>query len=99
MLDEVAEAARGTSQELVDTDGDGLADFVETHTGTFVDAADTGTDPLDPDSDGDGESDGDEVLGGGDPLDAGVGVPASLVVGGVGRHRMLRLGHGQWSLA
>jgi hypothetical protein len=44
-----------------DTDGDGLADVVETNTGTFVDINNTGTDPLDPDTDGDGCADGEEL--------------------------------------
>ncbi len=44
-----------------DTDGDGLADGVETNTGTFVDATNTGTDPNDPDTDDDGLADGVET--------------------------------------
>lgn len=48
---------------VVDTDGDGLADCVETDTGIYVSTGNTGTSPTDPDSDGDGFSDGDEVLG------------------------------------
>ena len=44
-----------------DDDNDGLADEVETGTGTFVDETDTGTDSLDPDTDDDGLPDGDEV--------------------------------------
>lgn len=46
-----------------DSDGDGLADCVETHTGRFISAQDTGTDPLQADTDGDGIGDGEEVLG------------------------------------
>ncbi|MEZ5165799.1 MAG: hypothetical protein R2695_04645 [Acidimicrobiales bacterium] len=46
-----------------DTDGDRLPDWVETDTGIFVDKTDTGTDPADPDTDGDGIDDGDEVTG------------------------------------
>lgn len=46
-----------------DDDNDGLLDTVETNTGTFVDAADTGTNPLVPDTDADGFNDGAEVNG------------------------------------
>lgn len=46
-----------------DSDGDGLADCVETNTGRFIDASNTGTDPLQADTDGDGLGDGEEVLG------------------------------------
>ena len=53
----------------LDSDGDGLPDCVETHTGVFVDLTDTGTDPRAADTDGDGLSDGDEVLGTLDGLD------------------------------
>ena len=52
-----------------DTDNDGLADAVETNTGTYVDENDTGTDPNNPDSDGDGYYDGEEVRMGSDPTD------------------------------
>ncbi len=44
-----------------DADGDGLADGVETNTGIFVSASDTGTDPNDPDTDDDGLVDGVET--------------------------------------
>jgi hypothetical protein len=40
------EFARGTDPRRADTDGDGLRDGVETNTGTFVSATDTGTNPL-----------------------------------------------------
>jgi hypothetical protein len=50
-----------------DADGDGLQNSVETNTGTFVDASDTGSDPFNADSDGDGLSDGEEVALGSDP--------------------------------
>lgn len=46
---------------FLDTDGDGLADVYETHTGAYVDAGNTGTNPYDADSDGDGLADGAEV--------------------------------------
>ena len=51
----------GVKGPIVDTDGDGLADSVETNTGKFVDANNTGTDPNVADTDGDGMNDGDEV--------------------------------------
>jgi hypothetical protein len=50
-----------------DNDDDGLLDVVETGTGTYVSPTDTGTDPLNPDSDGDGYNDGDGVVLGSDP--------------------------------
>jgi hypothetical protein len=53
-----------------DADGDGLPNEAETGTGIFVSSTDTGTDPLDPDSDDDGSLDGFEVLHGSDPNDA-----------------------------
>ena len=46
-----------------DADSDGLPDCVETNTGIFASAADTGTDPHNPDTDGDGLLDGEEVNG------------------------------------
>jgi hypothetical protein len=51
----------------VDTDGDGLYDSVETNTGTYVSLTDTGTDPNNADSSGDGFNDGDVVSAGYDP--------------------------------
>ena len=54
---------------VLDTDLDGLPDAIETGTGTFVDASDTGTDPADPDTDADGFNDGVEVASGTDPTD------------------------------
>jgi hypothetical protein len=50
-----------------DDDGDGLLDVVETNTGFFAGASDTGTDSLIVDSDGDGLGDGVEVAAGTDP--------------------------------
>jgi hypothetical protein len=52
-----------------DDDDDGLLDEVETNTGVFVSASDTGSDPTNPDSDGDGVDDGTEVSIGTDPND------------------------------
>lgn len=46
-----------------DDDNDGLDDVVETDTGTFVDANDTGSNPFVADTDGDGFADGEEVTG------------------------------------
>ncbi|HYI60570.1 MAG TPA: hypothetical protein VEW93_02065 [Acidimicrobiales bacterium] len=46
-----------------DTDGDGLPDALETDDGTYTSASDAGTDPANPDTDNDGISDGEEVLG------------------------------------
>ena len=61
----------------LDTDGDGLKDLVETNTGVFDSATDTGTDPLAADSDGDGFLDFDEVAALTDPTDP-ESVPTSL---------------------
>lgn len=46
-----------------DTDGDRLPDCYETNTGLFVSTTNTGTDPNNPDTDGDNIGDGDETLG------------------------------------
>ncbi len=54
----------GTSCVIgTDSDGDRLDDCFETNTGIFVSGVDTGTDPLDADTDDDDIRDGDEVLG------------------------------------
>jgi hypothetical protein len=45
----------------LDSDQDGLLDHVETNTGVYVDENNTGTDPENDDTDGDGVKDGDEV--------------------------------------
>jgi hypothetical protein len=55
--------------DLLDSDGDGLLNSVETNTGSFVDENDTGTDPFDADSDDDGVEDGAEVALGTDLFD------------------------------
>gem|GEM_PF-4864505 len=62
-----------------DDDGDGLADIVETATGTYVSEEDTGSDPLNADSDGDGIDDGIEVATGLDPNVAESALPALSV--------------------
>ncbi len=50
-----------------DDDDDWLLDIYETDTRIFVDETDTGSDPLDPDTNGNGIIDGEEVFLGGDP--------------------------------
>ncbi len=64
-------APPGSGQRLgLDRDEDLLFNGVETGTGVFVSASDTGTDPALKDTDGDGFEDGDEVLNlGSDPND------------------------------
>lgn len=52
-----------------DTDDDGLPDGAEDNTGVYVSPAQTGTDPLDPDTDGDRFDDGWEVALGSNPHD------------------------------
>ena len=59
-----AELLARTDPTNPDTDDDGLSDGVETGTGTFVGATDTGTDALNADTDGDGLSDGAETNSG-----------------------------------
>ena len=63
-----------------DDDNDGLLDVVETNTGIFISAIDTGTDPLNTDTDEDGFTDDVEVAEGSDPTDpASTPVPTPLV--------------------
>jgi len=60
----------GVGDVCNDEDLDGLIDALETDTGIFVSADDTGSDPLVADTDGDGLGDGKEVLDyGSDPND------------------------------
>lgn len=59
----------GRSAIPVNDDDDGLLDVVETNTSVFIDENDTGTDPLDTDTDDDGFEDGSEVAKGADPAD------------------------------
>jgi Bacterial TSP3 repeat len=64
-------APRPPSNPVVaDTDGDGLTDGVESNTGTFVNAADPGTNAANYDTDGDLFPDGYEITRGSSPLDA-----------------------------
>lgn len=62
-LADLGEYERDTDPTKSDTDSDGLSDRVETGTGRFVSANDTGSSPKKPDTDGDGRNDRDEVLG------------------------------------
>jgi hypothetical protein len=66
-----------------DDDHDGLANEVETNTGVYVNPSNTGTDPLNPDTDGDGVNDGLEVRFGSDPNN-----PADTVVVSAMNYRM-----------
>ena len=65
-----------------DDDGDGLADVVETATGVFVSALDTGTNPFSTDTDGDGRADLVEILAGTDPNDPLSKPPPAVPLGG-----------------
>ena len=56
-----AAAAMPSALSAIDTDADGLDDSVETNTGVYVSPTNTGTDPNNPDSDGDGAGDWYEV--------------------------------------
>ena len=58
-LDEYEETK--TNPTKADTDGDGLSDGVETNTGTYVSATNTGTNPKKADTDKDGLTDGVET--------------------------------------
>jgi len=82
-IDDVKE--ENLPQEELDSDGDGLTDEEEWRLGTAIDSVDTDndglfdreevkvykTDPRNPDTDGDGHIDGDEVSGGYNPLGSG----------------------------
>jgi F5/8 type C domain len=57
----LVESQRGTRANDVDTDDDGLNDNVETGTGVFVNAGNTGTNPLVKDTDGDSLDDAAET--------------------------------------
>ncbi len=66
LLDDVEEFVCNDSN---DTDNDRLLNCVETNSNVYVSRNNTGTDPNNPDTDGDGINDGDEVLGTIDGLD------------------------------
>jgi hypothetical protein len=81
-----------------DDDNDGLDDVVETNTGTYTSPTDTGTDPFNADTDGDGPTDGFEVQFGSDPTDPNdtvMGIPA-LGRLGMGIMSLLLLGATLW---
>ncbi|WP_264488091.1 hypothetical protein [Luteolibacter arcticus] len=61
------ELAAGSDPNDLDTDGDGLSDGVESNSGDFIDADDTGTSPIKMDSDGDQIADNTELTLGTDP--------------------------------
>jgi len=60
-LTNLQEYQKGTAANLADTDDDGLPDGVETGTGNYVSASDTGTNPVKADTDDDGLADGVET--------------------------------------
>ncbi len=63
-----------------DTDDDGLDDSVETNTGVYIGPLDTGTDPGNPDTDGDTVMDGPEVNTGSHPLNPTI-TPSAWKIG------------------
>ena len=65
-----------------DTDGDTLSDLVESNTGIFVDASDTGSNPTLADSDSDGTTDDVETANGTNPNDPVSG--GNLAIGKTG---------------
>ena len=62
-----------TEPDDADTDNDTLTDDVESNTGVFVSASDTGTDPTAVDTDLDSTDDATEVMRGSDPNDPNSG--------------------------
>jgi len=82
----------------LDDDNDGLLDSVETNTGAYNGPNDTGSDPFNPDSDGDGFDDGEEVAAGSDPNDAGsVPVVEIPLIGLLGQFLMVAgIGSAAW---
>lgn len=63
-----------------DSDGDGLADWVETGSGVFLGAANTGSNPDSADTDGDGINDGVEVAGRTDPNNNDTGKAVIVII-------------------
>ena len=61
-LNDKDEYTRGSDPLAPDTDLDGLSDLVETNTGTFVSANNTGSDPTKSDTDNDTFSDFERLL-------------------------------------
>jgi hypothetical protein len=59
-VDNQTEYARGSNPTLTDTDGDTLSDAIETKTGIYASATNTGTDPTLADTDRDGFEDAQE---------------------------------------
>jgi hypothetical protein len=60
---------RSATFTIADTDGDGLPNWMESNTGTYVSPTNTGTNPNLADTDGDNFNDGKEVSRGTDPND------------------------------
>lgn len=58
-----------TCPDLTDSDSDRIPDFAESDDGIYAGIMRTGTDPLNPDTDNDGITDGDEALGTADGLE------------------------------
>ena len=71
-----------TNPTLTDTDKDGLSDLVETSLTAYTSPSDTGSNPIDPDTDLDGARDGFEVAQGTDPCVASSrpGLPTGFAV-------------------
>ena len=62
-----------------DSDGDGLDDSVETNTGVYVSPSNTGTDPNQSDTSGDGFTDGEALAAGVDPNESYLGLFAIVL--------------------
>ena len=73
-----ADSRPPTDPNSADSDGDTLSDLVETNTGIFTSASDTGSNPTLADSDSDGALDSDEVRRNSDPNDPNSGSNLAL---------------------